>query len=264
MSALRMRIPDDVELVKTAEPARWALERMSSDEPAQWTLSRFMPGGFDGYVRILHPLGGRGGGGASWPWRDFARPGAIPVAANARLRDVVGPDADDERWLDEFGPMEGSLSQTTYLRLISVLRSFTTRPDRGWMAVWDGWGTWWPSVSLDVPLDADPSELKRVRTEGFRRAWERLEQIARATADIEFIQRPWGRRYFLFRTSIDDAPMFHRYTAQLWWPDDRRWFVSTEIDGHSTYVGAPRPCLDAITSSGLFEALEVPWDVPMD
>jgi hypothetical protein len=263
MGVLPMDVPNNVDLVRTAEPARWALERMSSDEPTEWTLSRFMPAGFDGYVRILHPLGDRGGDGPSWRWRDLARPVALPVAAAARLRDVVGPDAEDDRWLGEFGPMEGSMSERTCARLISVLRTFTTRPDLSWMAVWEGWGTWWPNVSVDLPPDAGPSERAAARAEGFRRAWEQHERIERATADIEFIERPWGRRYFLFRATINDAGVFHGHTPQLWWPEDHTWFVSTEIDGSSTYIGASRACVDAIDSSGFFEMLEVPWDVPM-
>jgi hypothetical protein len=223
-----------------------------------------MPAGFDRYVRILHPLGDRGGEGPSWPWRDFARPDALPVAAHARLRDVVGPHADDERWLGDYGPMEGSMSETTCTRLISVLRTFTTRPDLTWMAVWDGWGTWWPNVTVELAPDAGSLERATARAEGFRRAWEQHELIELATADIEFIERPWGRRYFLFRAAIDDAGAFHGHTPQLWWPEDHAWFVSTEIDGSSTYVGASRACADAITSSAHFEVLEVPWDVRMD
>jgi hypothetical protein len=39
------------------------------------------------------------------------------------------------------------------------------------------------------------------------------------------------------------------------WPDDRAWITATEIDGFSTYVGAPSECLEPILESPLLEAL---------
>ena len=39
------------------------------------------------------------------------------------------------------------------------------------------------------------------------------------------------------------------------WPDDRGWIVATEIDGFSTYVGAPKEAIDRILASPLLEAL---------
>jgi len=257
-----MRIPAGLELVKSAEPARWAIQRMdSATDPPQWKLSTFMPSGFEAYVRILHPLADRGGDGPSWPWSRFARPEALPIAPDAQLRDVVGLEAVDQGWLDEYAPLEGSMSETTCAKLTSILRRFTATPGLCWMAVWDGWGSWWPQVSLELPWDATPIERAAARSEGFRRAWDQHLKIEAATADIEFVQRPWGRRYFLFRAKIDQASSFDGRTPQLWWPDDNAWFVSTEIDGYSSYVGSSRDCADALIRAGEFELIEVPWTV---
>jgi hypothetical protein len=264
VSNLAMRIPEGVELVKSAEPARWALERTASKEPPEWTLSTFMPDGYDGYLRILHPLADRGGDGPWFRWRDFARPESLPIQPDAQLQDVVGADSQDQRWLDDHGPSAGSMSSNTCASLIAVLRRFTATPDLCWMAVWDGWGVWWPPVSMTPAPNADPSEISTTRARGFRRAWEQHERIEAATADIEFIERPWGRRYFLFRAPIERAESLHGRTPQLWWPDDRTWFVSTEVDGYSSYVGASRDCLDALSTSDALEAIDVPWDVRLD
>lgn len=261
----KMRIPTGAELVKSAEPARWALKRMeSANAPTQWKLSTFMPAGFDAYVRILHPLADRGGEGPSWSWERFASPDALPIAPEAQLRGVVGQEHLDQGWLDEYAPLNGSMSTRTCASLIAALRGFTATPELCWMAVWDGWGTWWPQVSIDLASDATPSERSRARAEGFRQAWDQRGKIQAATADIEFLERPWGRRYFLFKAPIDMAPSFHGHTPQLWWPEDHAWFVSTEIDGFSSYVGATRDCADAILRGGALEAIEVPWDVYLD
>jgi hypothetical protein len=260
-----MRIPGGVELVKTAEPARWAIERMDpADDPSRWHLSTFMPAGFDSYVRILHPLADRGGEGPSWRWERFARHAALPIAPEAQLKDVVGHERFDQGWLDAYAPRDGSMSARTCATLIALLRGFTRTPELCWMAVWDGWGSWWPQISVEISPDASPSERSQARAEGFRRAWEQHSKIRSVTADIRFVERPWGRRYFLFKAPIDKAPAFHSQTPQLWWPDDRSWFVSTEIDGFSSYVGASRDCTDAILRDSAFEAIEVPWDVYLD
>jgi hypothetical protein len=263
--AFEMRIPAGVELVKTAEPARWAIRRMDpASDPPRWKLSTFMPAGFDGYIRILHPLADRGGEGPSFRWARFAGHDALPIAPAAQLRDIVGRDRVDQRWLDEYAPLKGSMSPRTCASLITLLRGFTATPELCWMAVWDGWGSWWPKVSLELPRDATPNERSHARTEGFRRAWDQHHKIEAETADIEFVERPWGRRYFLFKAPIDEAPTFHTQTPQLWWPEDHAWLVSTEIDGFSSYVGSSRDCIDAILRADALEAIEVPWDVHLD
>lgn len=35
-------------------------------------------------------------------------------------------------------------------------------------------------------------------------------------------------------------------SANLWWPNDRAWFVATEIDLMSTYVGGTQAYIDAV------------------
>ena len=69
------------------------------------------------------------------------------------------------------------------------------------------------------------------------------------------------RDYFLFRGpitaashSFDDAPGEHQ-SANLWWPDDRSWFVGTEIDLNSTHVGASAKCVEEVLASPGLEVL---------
>jgi hypothetical protein len=247
---LELRVPDGVEWVKRKAPAEWALTRMN--DRSELSLSVFMPSGFEGYVRILHPLGDRGGNHRSYRWTEVALASALPISPAAGLRAVMGRDRVTQEWLDEYGPLMGSLSERTCAVLVDVLRRFTSTPDVCLMAVWDGWGTWWPQITADD------------RAEGFRKAWERRGEIAEALRDVELIKRPYGRDYFLFRGDIDRARAFNDRSPQLGRPDDRAWFVSTEIDASSTYVGASSGCLEAILASPELEALCVPLSVPMD
>ena len=68
-----------------------------------------------------------------------------------------------------------------------------------------------------------------------------------------------GRRYFLYRGSIIDALAFvdhpHRRTPQWWWPVDRSWFVSSEIDLMETYVGGSAELINRILAEPCLEAL---------
>lgn len=41
----------------------------------------------------------------------------------------------------------------------------------------------------------------------------------------------------------------------MWWPDDRSWFVSTEVDFSWTYVGGTKACIDAVLAHPEVEAL---------
>jgi hypothetical protein len=260
VSRLQLNVPDGVELLKTAEPARWAVDRMRPSDDSRNDLWTFMPSGYDRYIRVLHPLADSGGD-RSFRWTEFARPEALPIQADASLKDVVGADVMDQAWLDRYAPRDGSMPQRTCERLIEVLRAFTSAPDTCWMAVWDGWGGWWPGGEYTL---VSPKDLRRSRARSMHRARRRNRQKGRVVAGIERVQRPGSRYYFLFRAPIDKAWSFHGRTPQLWWGDDRSWIVSTDIEGFSTYLGCANDCADALLGSGDLETVEVPLDVRLD
>ena len=62
----------------------------------------------------------------------------------------------------------------------------------------------------------------------------------------------------LAATNLADEPA--EQSANLWWPDDRAWFVATDIDLMTTYVGGSAACIaDLLAADGL-EAAVVPAD----
>ena len=73
-----------------------------------------------------------------------------------------------------------------------------------------------------------------------------------------------GRSYLLFRGSIDEAIRLHRefefHPPTLWWPDDRAWFVHTEIDASSTYVGGSAALIGRLVGEQILESFEVEAD----
>lgn len=65
------------------------------------------------------------------------------------------------------------------------------------------------------------------------------------------------RRYYLYRGSIQKAlgPLPLEQSPNLWWPEDRAWFVATEIDYAWTYVGGPRRAVEELVEDGRVEVL---------
>lgn len=49
----------------------------------------------------------------------------------------------------------------------------------------------------------------------------------------------------------------HRQCPQWWWPDDRAWFVGTEIDHAWTYVAGGRRLIDEILTAPRWESVAV-------
>ena len=50
----------------------------------------------------------------------------------------------------------------------------------------------------------------------------------------------------------------------LWWPEDRAWFVATEIDFMETYIGGSTECIDQLLSDPAVEAFLVSIDARVD
>lgn len=174
------------------------------------------------------------------------------------LIDRAGNMLDRQWGLWESPPEEGSLDRGIVKRLLPVLREHTQTAERCWFAFWDGWG-------IPVPLTA--------RKGFFSRVFGRPEPQDRATrSEHDRWKAPKfsipGRDLLLFTGSLDDAlESFYEpfgsgpfQSAYLWWPEDRAWFVATEIDFMSTYIGASDACVEAILQTPGIEALPASID----
>jgi hypothetical protein len=120
-------------------------------------------------------------------------------------------------------PRRGTLVLEQRRLLVEHLRERTTTPDRCWFGLWEGFGA----------LDDG----------GIR----------------ERVVLP-HRNYLLYGGTIDHAlesPMPFDQSPNLWWPEDRAWFVASEIDFAWTYVGGDRGLIAALVSDSRLEALPV-------
>jgi hypothetical protein len=122
-------------------------------------------------------------------------------------------------------PLEGALPQEVEGPLLALLPRFTTTPSKCWFCIWYGWG--------------DTDELEGYDEHAY-----------------SHIKSP-GREYLLLSGAIEMLTRIaqgHHHGPSMWWPDDRAWFVATEIDLDCTYVGGSAACIARILDDDELEA----------
>ena len=75
-----------------------------------------------------------------------------------------------------------------------------------------------------------------------------------------------GREYLLY----SGPPSFNAFFdfprldgPNIWWPADRSWCVSTDIDLDSTYIGASEECIERLLKHPSSEVLRTTSDAPV-
>lgn len=254
------------------------LKMAASSDPAGWIaeglhgfavdVGSIVPAEFEAYARVFHPGWAGGPEGRPVRWAEIAASTGRTFHEGAQWPHVACTSEVDDNDLQHpppgvpwtSSPEEGSLDRAVVERLVGLLRPHTSTAESCWFAFWDGWGV--------------PFTLRPVKKGLFTRkpAGEQAPEDAGQKALLERWDAPKfsipGRDLLLFSGSLHDAmesfyepmgaPSFQ--TAYFWWPDDRAWFVATEIDFDSTYIGGSRACIDALVRDDLLEALEVRLD----
>ena len=221
-------------------------------EQAAGTVAALVPPVFEAYARVFHPavrypdddLGTEPDEDVTWAEvaaanRRTAHP-AMEWASITGSWEYRGEDDQPGLWND--APAEGHLPTQTAQRLAAVLARHTSTPEDCWFGLWSGIGSL-ASAGPQLVLSA--------------------------------------REYVLVRGPVDLAaanlaPEPAEQSAHLWWPADRAWFVATDIDLMSTYVGGTAGFVaDLLATEGLEVAevhpgQRVTWDAdtvnppPMD
>lgn len=224
------------------EQTRWWTERL---HPFAMDVGSVIPDVFEAYARVFHPVDD---GGRARTWAAIAAENGRIVHAEMQLHEIARPvgaprrdgDARDGRvrW--------GSLPTPELQTLSGLLAHHTSTPDLCWCCVWEGYGQLHgsPSTSrLAVPghtPDLVPPLVPAAVLGGPR------------------VEIP-NRAYFLLHGSLHDlTDLVHRLGGQspnLWWPDDRAWCVSTEIDFAWTYVGGTDAAVDSVLTEPRLETL---------
>ena len=172
------------------------------------------------------------------------------------------PAVQFTRFGSEERPLEGQLDKVEAELLIGILREHTSTPEHCWLAIWHGYGELSGAVGF-----------LWLRGRGLRGWWvRRMQRRQRVEPPPGLSEAPTlslpSREYYLYSGAINVVPRFEfmpgsLQTPNMWWPDDRAWFVGTEIDFDSTLVACDAACADALLESGL-EALEVSPETRLD
>lgn len=238
-----MRIPfEGLRPADGRHHAVWIVEAMTGREGVDLVV----PDCFESYVRIHHRIhtGER--------WADFA---PEYLLRGVEMYDYVGSKLEH---IDG----DGNLDADDVDALVPLLAAATTTPHHCHYALWSGWG-WVHRDSTYVWSSAGRGEVQ-ASNRAYESAMAPVWSLA-AACPVE----PWwgGRDMILFDGAIDavsaigrPAPLdwsIQRQCPQWWWPDDRAWFVGTEIDHAWTYVAGARPVIDEILAAPQWESIAV-------
>ena len=163
--------------------------------------------------------------------------GLVPNAYASMIRLHAPPPRPGDWW---------AAYRDLYEVVADIGARHTSRPDRAWFAVWEGHGfdtvtrqvAWWGPPVDDADRRARDAQRTTLRTENRRRT-------AAIGAELDMVPRfalP-DRTYYLMAgpvaavAGLRDPSTGHWLDPDLFWPDDRRWFVATDVDFWSLYVG---------------------------
>ncbi|MDI9913821.1 hypothetical protein [Rhodococcus sp. IEGM 1379] len=238
--------------VNDASVSDWIEPRLTM---GSGTTTGVVPGGFDAYVRVLHPIDVDGDHVVRW--RDVAATTGRtlhPLVQWWRLidaEDSINPHS--ERW-DGDEPEVGSIDQPDNQRLLDVLAHHTNSSDLAYFALWDGWGFLRTGATVHYST-------------GVRRFFSRPDPVAPMASrliDGPRIRHP-GRDYVVLSGSLTEASTIPDIigarpwspSANLVWPQDRSWCVATEVDFDSTLVGCSREAANEIVACSDLEAFPI-------
>lgn len=167
-------------------------------------------------------------------WRQTAEANGRTIHPQVQFGNIAGSwhsSRDPQLWSRP--PRPGTLPLEFARALVSILRLCTRTPELCWFAIWVG----------------------------FQPGGAALPRLVLPQ-----------REYYLATGPLDDAIRgvygvdFDYQSANMWWPNDRSWFVSTEVDLACSYVGGTRECIRAVTAHPDMEAVparltdKIQWD----
>ena len=234
-----MYLQKDSTTAPSAQSVDWLIGKLDWGH----TLRSWIPAGFEGYARILHPAYITIG--KEWSTREVPVPWTVvsewsgkPLHATTHIQDLmVRADGHDWRRRGEGGgePHQGELERTSLSCLLAHLAERTTTPHEIWMLIWTGYGG--PADTIGLPVEVSPA-----LTGSGRKYVLRLGAIDSSEDESE-------------NRHVENPPTF-------WWPADRAWFASCDIDASSTYVGGSHVLIENILDDPSLEAFPANLDDP--
>lgn len=209
--------------VANVDGALWGFERVAPFN--SYSVGSLVPQGFDRYARILHP-GWRIEEQRRVPvrWGDMAARTGRRAHALMHWSTIAPPNMTEIE-----PPDEGTIPRDVALPLRDILLRHTSR-DPCWLGVWSGYGR-----------------------ESYR---------AHVPQPVASFDSGGGREWDLFRAPLREAflpvigcPFVQR--ANLVWDANRSWWLTTDIDLNSSYIGGGEPLIEALLGSDKLETWPV-------
>jgi hypothetical protein len=257
-----IRFPPGLEPVDDLTPAAWVEEALTDwPRDREWMVRDLVPPVFEAYTRILHrahrPEDRRYPTGT---WAERAEQLGRTLGPETSWYELTGTTFAGGPARDAWVPNEGSMSEEEARVIASRLAGHTMTPLECWFAMWSGWGELSGGIASLYRVGGPISALKmRLRT---RREGRRARKEAAGFRTFPLLGG--GRSYLLFNGAVEDAARFDLgygfRSPALWWPEDRAWFVHTEIDALSTYLGGTRSLIDHLLGAQTLESFEVRGD----
>jgi hypothetical protein len=203
-------------------PAAWVADALR--DRAWGTVAGLVPPVFAAYARVFHPaVRYRDLDDEDVRWADVAA--ANGTVAHARMgwtsitgsADFLGEDNQSPLWDDH--PALGHLPEHVAARVAAVLAAHTTTPGDCWFGL---------ATTGSGPRSAPVLELPR-----------RSFVLVRGTVRL---------------AAANLAPEPASQSANAWWPADRAWYVATDIDLVTTYVGGSAAAVAALLAEPALEA----------
>lgn len=223
-----MSSPAELRPVTDASVAAWIARRIG---PFGSGVRSLVPAVFAAYVRILHPASAFDQTPVRWDavaaWSGGSTHPLVEFEPISQVRDrSAGPAPFAQR------PPDGTMPPATLQAVCDVLARHTTTPDRCFFGLWEGYG--W----------ADWMEPE----------WQRAARLALPQ-----------RTYLLFTGALESvadlgwrlpgpATPLHPESPNLIWPADWSWYVASEIDLDSTFVGGSEELIRDLLYDGRLEA----------
>jgi hypothetical protein len=212
-----------------------------------------VPTRYAAYVRILHPAFlGEG----SVTWGQVADELGRTVHPLAQWDAIVGANRYRNETPDWPGsePETGSLEKELLGPLLEALGEHTKTPASTFFGIWRGM-TWGRTVAVPASWGGDvPPPQPWRSTDDLSFAFPE-DQAARRS-----LQQP-QRDYTLLAGSLDRGILVEGWLSpsspNLIWPEDRAWFLASEIDFDSTLVGGSKALVRRLLEDRRFEAFEV-------
>jgi hypothetical protein len=213
-----------------------------------FAVGSLVPEVFDRYARILHPAWSY----SNLPvrWTEVAAWSGKTAHALAQWELLTKPFDGRQLGPSPFilPPRVGGLSTDQLRTLCALLAGRTADPERCFIATWDGYGS--PTVVL-VAAGSAPKGKEQAPVVPLPPMWE-------SATELRFEYRAFWVAEGPIATVVDTTDRHASFGFQLpptlFWPADHAWFVATDPDLDSTYVGGSADLIDAILGDAELES----------